>query len=75
MLTRLTVVVFLKYTEISNHYIAQQELPQCSRSIILQKPMNKKTYRKREIRFVVPRDESRRNWTKAAERCKLPVMR
>ena len=51
MLTRLTVVIFLKYTEISNHYTTHQKLPQCSRSIILQKPTNKKTYRKRDFWF------------------------
>ena len=42
MVTRLTAVIFWKYTEISNHYTAHQELPQCSSQLFFKSQPTKK---------------------------------
>ena len=37
MITRLIVVILLKYIEILNHYVVYQELIKCFESIVLKK--------------------------------------
>ena len=44
MVTRLIVVIILKYIEILNHYVIYPELTECCVSIIFQK----QTHRKRD---------------------------
>ena len=53
MTTRFIAVIVLKCTEISNHYVVDQELTQRCSSIILQKQTNKLIGK--EITFVVIR--------------------
>ena len=48
MVTKLIVVIILKYIEISNQNAVYQELTQHCRSIMLQKQMNKQTHIKRD---------------------------
>ena len=75
MTTRFIAVIVLKCTEISNHYVVDQELTQRCSSIILQKQTNKLIGK--EITFVVSREGEGRGGAKREE-CKdwkLPFQR
>jgi len=72
MTPRLTMVIILKYTEISNHY---QEQTLCCRSIKLQKIKQIKSFKK-EIKLWLPgMQRGEGELDEGSQSYKLPVIR